>query len=176
MSQASLFSSSFLLLLLGLDACALSLRLRQRSGLPAGHIRASDTGSWVANDELLYARDVYLVGKPDYLVETADSGLIPVEVKSRRAPKLPYESHVLQLAAYCYLVEQHYGERPFYGILQYSDRTFAIDYTDELEDELLDVIADMRADMLAGELDRDHTDWRRCTRCGFRQSCVQRRG
>jgi len=176
MSQSTLFSTAFLFFLLGLAAWILSQRLRRRTGLPTGRIRSSDMNGRSGNSDLLYAHDIHLLGKPDYLVETADSGLVPVEVKSRRAPAQPYESHILQLAAYCYLVEQNYGERPFYGILQYKDRSFAIDYTDDLREDLLDIIADMRADMFAGELNRDHNDWQRCTRCGFRQDCVQRLG
>jgi hypothetical protein len=37
------------------------------------------------------------------------------------------------LAAYCLLVEENFGVRSPHGILQYRDRAFAIDYTDDLK-------------------------------------------
>jgi CRISPR-associated exonuclease Cas4 len=117
---------------------------------------------------------VQLVGRPDYLVEAPDGSVIPVEVKSGRAPAAPYDGHILQLAAYCYLVAVNYGKRPSYGILQYRNRAFAIDYTDDLESDLLDVLADMQAALQAEDIDRDHNDWRRCARCGVRGDCYQR--
>ncbi|PJF38087.1 MAG: CRISPR-associated protein Cas4, partial [Phototrophicales bacterium] len=88
----------------------------------------------------------------------------------------PWESHVMQLAAYCTLVTETYGIRPPYGIIQYSDQAFAIDYSDELEEELLDLLAEMRQDLYASDVDRDHEDWRRCASCGVRGACSQRLG
>jgi CRISPR-associated exonuclease Cas4 len=114
-----------------------------------------------------------LVGKPDYVVDTA-RGLIPVEVKSSAAPPVPYLGHLLQLAAYCLLVDETYGMRPPFGILQYKDKAFAIDYSDSLEEDLLDLLAEMRESQFEGELDRDHNDWQRCDRCSQRRHCQQR--
>lgn len=145
-----------------------------QSGLPTGGVIYTDSGTWFPNEEPLYADDIQLVGRPDYLVETPDGSIIPVELKSRKAPAEPYEGHILQLAAYCYLVEAHYGKRPFYGIIQYKDRAFAIDYTPELESDLLDIVADMQTSLYEEEVDRDHNDWRRCARCGVRGDCYQR--
>lgn len=149
-------------------------RLQQRTGLPAGNIIYSDTGAWFPNQTPLVATDLHLTGQPDYLVEQDDGQIIPVEVKSGRAPVEPHEGHVLQLAAYCLLVEASYGVRPDYGILQYADRAFAIDYTADLELDVLDVLAEMRADLFEADVDRDHNDWRRCARCGLRHGCTQR--
>ena len=64
-----------------------------------------------------------LVGKPDYLVESAGQ-LIPVEVKSTRNSNAPYDAHIFQLAAYCLLVQRQLGKRPPYGILHYANRTY----------------------------------------------------
>ncbi|MFO7536775.1 MAG: Dna2/Cas4 domain-containing protein [Chloroflexota bacterium] len=145
-----------------------------KSGLPAGSVIYTDTGTWFPNEEPLYADDVQLVGRPDYLVEAADGSVIPVELKSSKAPPEPYEGHILQLAAYCYLVGVNYGQRPSYGIIQYRNRAFAIDYTHELEADLLDVLDDMRAALYEEDVDRDHNDWQRCARCGVRGDCYQR--
>ncbi len=150
--------------------------LRHRSGLPPGDVIYDDTGVWFPNAETLVARDFQLVGKPDYLVKQPDGAIIPVEIKSGRTPDAPWEGHVLQLAVYCLLVDECYGVRPKFGILQYPDRAFAVDYTEELEEDLLDLLADMRDDTFEGELDRDHNDWHRCAQCSVRHRCVQRLG
>jgi CRISPR-associated exonuclease Cas4 len=146
-------------------------RMRRESGLPDGRVFYTDTETWRANNDVLHAADLRLVGKPDYLVEADDGAIIPVEVKSSRAPARPHEGQVLQLAAYCLLVEENFGVRPPYGILQYRDQAFAIDYTDELEADLLDLLDEMRAARAEDDPDPDHDDPRRCAACGLRHSC-----
>lgn len=163
-----------MLALLAVAAWIWSRHLHGRTGLPTGNVIYTDTGTWFPNDQPLYAQDLHLVGKPDYLVQQADGEIVPVELKSGLAPAEPHQGHVLQLAAYCLLVAENYGVRPSHGILQYRDRAFAIEYTDDLETELLDVLAEMRDNMHEGELDRDHNDWHRCARCGVRGYCYQR--
>ena len=151
-------------------------RLRQDTGLPTGRVIYTDTGTWYANAKVFYDNEHRLMGKPDYLVERPGGVIIPVELKSGRAPEEPYEGHVLQLAAYCLLVEKNYGLRPAYGILQYADRAFAIDYTPDLEADLLDLVDEIREGMLYEELDRDHVDWNRCAQCSLNRYCDQRLG
>ena len=84
----------------------------------------------------MFSRSFHLSGRPDYLVQQGRD-LIPVEVKSGRAPRDgPYSSHILQLAAYCLLVEEAYDRRPPYGLLLYADaadQTYEIDYTSALK-------------------------------------------
>lgn len=148
-------------------------RKRSASNLPQGEIIYSDYGQWHRQSEPLYSSGLKLVGRPDYLVRQYDGAVIPVELKSGSAPDEPHEGHVFQLAAYCLLVDDLYQIRPEYGILQYRDRAFAVEYSSELEEELLDLIADMRGDMFELDLDRDHHNVGRCRGCGFRQSCAQ---
>jgi len=162
----------FVLLALGLLMLWLSRRGRTRSGLPQGRVVYTDTGGWGRLERPLFSREFLLTGKPDYLVADG-ADVIPVEVKSRRAPAQPYSSHTLQLAAYCLLVEECYGRRPHYGIVKYADRAFEVDYTPELEGELLATLEDMRADMAAGDATRNHDEPRRCRACGYRQYCEQ---
>ncbi|MEO7706681.1 MAG: CRISPR-associated protein Cas4, partial [Thermoflexales bacterium] len=95
----------------------LSIRLRHGAGLPEGEVIYSDTGAWTHNDESLRSKAHDLVGKPDYLVRTGRH-VIPVEVKASLAPERPRPGHVLQLGAYCLLVEEHFGARPPYGIIR----------------------------------------------------------
>jgi len=100
--------------------------------------------------------------------------IIPVEVKSGRAPEYPYDSHIYQLAAYCLLVDKIHGKRPPYGIIHYPTRTFAVDYTPALESSLLDLLAEMRRDEPRAEVDCSHAEPARCRRCGFRSVCDQK--
>jgi len=151
-----------------------SRALRLQSGVPDGNIIYTDGGTWFPNNEILRSEDFCLSGKPDYLVEETDGAMIPVELKSGLAPAAPREGHVLQLAAYCLLVEECFGRRPEYGILQYRDKAFAIDYSDELEEDLLDLLAEMREATFAREVHRDHSDPGRCQSCGVRRNCHQR--
>ncbi len=166
----------FVLVLLFL-AAALWIRgreWRQESGVPDGDILYNDTGAWRANNDVLHATRLRLVGKPDYLVAQSDGTIIPVEVKSSAAPARPYEGQVLQLAAYCLLVEEAFGVCPPYGILQYRDEAFAIDFTDELEADLLDVLDEMRAARDEDDPEPDHGEARRCAGCGVRDACDRR--
>jgi CRISPR-associated exonuclease Cas4 len=160
-------------LLAGLAVLWIAGRQRRASGLPAGRVIYSDTDRWGKVEKPLYDPVAGLTGKPDYLVEE-NGYMIPVEVKSGRAPNLPHDSHIYQLAAYCLLVERAYGKRPPYGILRYRDRTFSIDYTPALERELEDLLDAIRLQERRGEAPRSHKEAARCARCGYRDYCDQR--
>ncbi len=162
----------FGLLALGLLLLWLARRGRTSSGLPQGRVIYSDTGGWNRLERPLFSRELFLTGKPDYLVADG-ADVIPIEVKSSRAPAQPYLSHILQLAAYCLLVEECYGRRPPYGIIKYGDRAFEVDYTDALEDELLATLDDMRDDLANGTAPRNHDEPGRCQACGHRRHCDQ---
>jgi CRISPR-associated exonuclease Cas4 len=147
---------------------------RQKSiGLPSGRVIYADTRLWGALEQPLYDADLGLTGKPDYLVEEKGQ-VIPVEVKSSQVTAAPYDAHIFQLAAYCLLVQRHYGKRPPYGILHYPNRTFAIDYTAQLEAALLELLDEMRQKERVKELARSHEAPARCARCGFRSVCDQK--
>lgn len=163
-------------IVLALAAVVLLILANQRqqaSGLPSGRIISADTGGWLPVEKPLYDPELGLTGKPDYLVDH-NGQLIPVEVKSGRAGEAPHDSHLYQLAAYCRLVEVSYDKRPAYGILHYSNRTFAIDYTEQLEEALLDILAEMRQDERRRNVPRSHQQVARCTRCGYATNCDQR--
>ena len=151
-----------------------SSRAQKSAGLPGGRVIYTDTRAWGNKVEKpLYDGALGLTGKPDYLVEQ-NGRIIPVEVKSGRAPQAPYDSHIYQLAAYCLLVEKCLNTRPPYGIIHYEDRDFAVDYTSELENSILDILADMRRDERRDEVNRSHESSARCAKCGFRDVCEQK--
>ena len=163
--------------LLGIIALVILLfagRLRRRSGLPQGRVIYSDAGAWRRNEQSLYSSRYRLVGKPDYLVREGE-GVVPVEVKSGVAPAQPRDGHVLQLAAYCLLVEESLATRPAYGIIQYADRQFAIDYTPELREQLVQTLDELRrgARLTHGPA-RSHAQPAKCATCGVRDACDQR--
>jgi CRISPR-associated exonuclease Cas4 len=145
-------------------------RQKKLSGIPAGRIIYTDTTSWGKVEEPLYDPEMRLVGKPDYLVHNKD-GILPVEVKSGHASRAPYDSHIFQLAAYCYLVEKTYGKRPAFGIVHYTNRTFAVDYTLELEQALLTLLDEIRQDARHKDVHRSHASAARCRGCGYRNVC-----
>lgn len=166
--------TSLILLLLLLAVLFLwqSGRQRQAAGLPGGRLIYTDTRGWGRVERPLYDAALDLTGKPDYLVEQ-DGRIIPVEVKSGRAPAAPHDSHIFQLVSYCLLVERTHGRRPPYGIIHYEDRDFAVDYTRDLEAALVDLLAAMRLDEARQDIPRSHDQPARCARCGYRQACDQ---
>jgi len=151
----------------------LSTRQRRSAGLPAGRVIYTDTRAWGPVEQPLYDAGLGLTGKPDYLVEQQGQ-VIPVEVKSGRVGGTPHDSHIYQLAAYCLLVHRQLGKRPAYGILHYPNRTFAIDYTPQLEASLLALPDEMHGQQKRKDVARSHENPARCSRCGFRHICDQR--
>lgn len=175
------------LLVVALVASAAARHAKQSSGLPAGRLVYSDTGfavgrvapaekneEGVRQERPLVSRRHNLTGRPDYLVRTKE-GIIPVEVKSTRSPAggRPYDSHVMQLAAYCLLAEDALGARVPYGIIRYSDNEVTVSYTTELRDELLALLEEVREARRAEDVHRSHADPRRCKGCSVREHCVE---
>ena len=151
---------------------------RRAIGLPGGRLIYSDTSNWQPQEEPLYDSGLGLTGRPDYLIEDG-SMIIPVEVKSSHPPHAPYDAHIYQLAAYCVLVEKVYGVRPNYGVLHYaggaqSSRTFAVDFTAQLEQGVLDLLSAMHAQEKRQQVGRSHDSRARCKACGYRSICDQK--
>ena len=162
------------MLLLGIMLWRIGVRTRAATGLPTGEVVYTDTDAWEKVPEPLLSRRYGLVGKPDYLVEVREgrrTSLIPVEVKSRRRPRITPDSHVLQLATYCLLVEDVHKVRPAYGLLHYADATLQIPYTDDLRRAVLDIADAIRSARTAPDLHRDHDDPARCRGCGYAHGC-----
>lgn len=148
-------------------------RLHEQTGLPQGQVIYADTGAWNRCEKALFSRRYLLTGRPDYLVEEGRA-TIPVEVKSTSSPPSPYRSHVLQLAAYCLLVEEEVGRPPPYGIIKYRDQTYAVEYTAQLRAQLLSTLDEMRQDLFADDVAPSHTNPNRCRSCGYRDQCEER--
>ena len=158
---------------LALILFGISRLLAKRTGIPGGRIIYSDPGMWKKARKPLYDARIGLTGRPDYLIKKGDQ-IIPAEVKSSWAPRSPYDSHILQLAAFCVLVTSTYGPRPPYGLLRYKNRTFKVKFTFDLEERLLEIIDIIRMQKNKGDTHRSHNQPNRCARCGYRNSCDQR--
>lgn len=154
-------------------ALLISQYIKRRIGLPAGQIVYADAEGWGKARKPLYDSALGLTGKPDYVIRK-NGMLIPVEAKSTWAPLTPYDSHVLQLAAYCLLIEKQFGQRPTYGLLRYRNRTYKIQFTNELETRVVDLVHEIRDQKNCGMVNRSHNQPKRCARCGFRDICEQR--
>ncbi len=163
----------WLLLLCAVLLLAAALRLRRATGLPWARVLVSDTNGWRKAERPLVSRRYGLVGQPDYLIETR-SGVVPVEVKPSRTAREPYASDLMQLAAYCLLVEEATGHAPRYGLLRYATDTFRLQYTDALRTEVLALLDDIRQDREAADVPRSHQQSARCRGCGFHDSCDDR--
>lgn len=111
-----------------------------------------------------------LTGTPDYIVETPD-GFVPVEVKPSRTDSEPRESHLLQVLAYCLLLEEQEGKRPPYGLLRYSTETFRVDYNNQTKQHIISVIEEMRGAATQMEVHRSHDMVARCRMCAYRTIC-----
>jgi CRISPR-associated exonuclease Cas4 len=157
------------LLLVALLLSVWGLRLRRTTGLPWAPVLAQDTYGREL-EKPLFAKRIGLTGKPDYVLDIRGS-TIPVEVKPGRRAARPYESDLMQLAAYCLLLEETSDTAPPYGLLRYAERTFRLDYTPQVRDTLLALLDDMRAELAEPDCARSHDDPSRCWGCGFFEQC-----
>jgi CRISPR-associated exonuclease Cas4 len=163
---------ALVLIALALTLLTAAVLLRRRTGLPWARVLSEDVGPRQIPQRPLYARRFGLAGQPDYLLERRGA-LIPVELKpSRHAPQ-PYQSDLMQLAAYCLLVEETSGQAPPYGLLRYADATFRLSYTAAVRAELLATLDEMRDLLEAEAAARSHAEPARCAGCGLRHVCDQ---
>ena len=154
-----------------------SNRQSRSTGLPGGKVIYADIKRWKPLDKPLYAPELGLTGKPDYLVEQGHA-IIPVEIKTSRSDKVPFDAHIYQLGAYCVLVEHTFGKRPPYGILHYTDgsqagRTYAIQFTPALEAAVVNTVTEIKNSSRQKDIHRSHDAPARCQRCGFRSICAE---
>jgi CRISPR-associated exonuclease Cas4 len=134
----------------------------------AGEVVYWDDG---AAAEVLVSHQHGLTGKPDYIRREGEE-LIPVEQKSRFISAAEaYEGEILQLAAYCLLVEERFGKPVRRGQLLYQNRSLKILYDDQLRARLFDAVAELRSAEAMDDVPRSHNSPARCRGCGFRQAC-----
>jgi CRISPR-associated exonuclease Cas4 len=150
-----------------------AIKARSRSGLATGQV--VNVGASAEDGESIMVSETYgLRGLPDVVLRVEDE-LIPVEVKTGRVPKGPLFSHIIQLAAYCLLIEERQGRPPPYGVLQYGKHVrHEIDYNDELKYTLVNKLIEMRQIIHTGEAHRNHRRPGKCASCSRREGCDER--
>ena len=170
---------------LGLLLLALALlllwrneRVRQRERLDEEYKQALGLpGELVYEDadgqgETLYSSNYPLIGKPDYIVQHADGRLIPIELKlTVSGVTQPYSNHVMQLIAYCLILEDYSEIPPTHGIVRYADRDFTVDYTPALRKKVIRLLSEMEQ---CGSQDPPPLKTQRaskCRACAFQQIC-----
>jgi len=153
-----------------LRSLEVAIATRARHGV-AGDLAYVDSAT--ENPKLFVSERYGLVGRPDYVLAQGDVH-IPVEVKTGRVPRGPLFSHILQVAAYCLLMEEAYGRAPPHGILRYEGTTHEIEYNEDVKRLLIVKLAEMRAALLKGEAHRNHNRPGKCIGCSRRSACPER--
>ncbi len=114
-----------------------------------------------------------LSGRPDYVI-MSDEEHIPVEMKTGRVPRGPLFSHILQVAAYCILMEEEFGTPPSHGILRYGQSEHVVDYDLALKQMVIMKLDEMRAIMRSGAAHRNHNKEGKCRHCSRRPICPEK--
>ncbi len=162
-------------LTVGLALLLIGVGVWLRTGLPTTRILSSDVGAALPSRNSLVSRRYGLTGKPDYLVQI-DRGIVPVELKSGNIPRngRPHVGNVMQLAAYCLLVEDTMAVSVPYGIIKYRDGSIRIRFTDTLRHRLLDILPRIKAaKSQPADCHRSHRHPARCRTCGYRPVCPE---
>ena len=123
--------------------------------------------------KLFVSKRYGLSGRPDAVLLEGDQH-IPVEVKTGRTPRGPLFSHILQIAAYCLLMEEEYGKPPPHGVIRYEDASHDIEYNEDLKKLVLGKVGEMRGCLAKGEAHRNHNRPGKCLHCSRRSVCPER--
>ena len=143
--------------------------IQEKYHLSTGRITYSDLNNL---GRPLYSQKYQLAGKPDYIIKEKEHH-IPVEYKSSYTnhPK-PY--HIMQLAAYCQLLEDHFNIFVPYGILIYENNRFTIPNTPKLRFELAKTIKKMRDSIKKQTIHRTHNNVSQCRHCSMKNYCTEK--
>lgn len=126
------------------------------------------------HSELLVSAKYGISGRPDYVM-MAEGTIIPVEEKTGRIPRGPLFSHILQVGAYCLLLEEKSGKPVPYGILKYGTDQHIIEFDDMLRKTLLQKITEMK-NIANGKqpAHRNHNRPSKCKGCSRREICPEK--
>jgi len=172
----SLILGALLALVVGALLLRQSQLRRLEMGLPHGEVFSQDHIGQPMRARLLLSRRYGIRGTPDCLIRTPD-GIVPVELKQSTRPPSGqgvYPNHMVQVLAYCLLVEENYREPAPYGLVLYGGNEARKVYlTEDHLAWLTGVIGELRHARSGGERSRSHQQSGRCLGCGLRQKCNQ---
>lgn len=141
---------------------------REKFGIPPGEIKYIDSVR-VVKPKVLYSNKYRLKGKPDMII-LQDNQFIPIEHKP--TSNKVFDNHIMQLMAYCLLVEEVYKIRPDYGILVLKDgKKEKIKFTDERREKLIDVLEEMREIISKSKMPYHFIGKNKCRSCGYEKFC-----
>ncbi len=110
-------------------------------GLPEGELVYEDADGL---GEPLSSSAYPLAGKPDYVVKLPDGRPVPIELKLNvHDATAPFSNHMIQVAAYCLILEDYFVQAPTHGILRYADREFTVEYTPALKKKVIRLLTEM---------------------------------
>ncbi len=138
-------------------------------GLPEGTLVYEDADG---QGEPLSSIEYPLIGKPDYVVQAPDGRPIPVELKLNvYDASAPYNNHVVQLGAYCLILEDYFEQAPTHGILRYADRDFTVEYTPALRRKVIKLLAQMEQCSEREPPPLKNQKAVKCRKCTFQAIC-----
>jgi len=110
-------------------------------GLPEGELVYEDADGLGAP---LSSRAYPLVGKPDYVVQLPDGRPVPIELKLNvQDATAPFPNHIVQVAAYCLILEDYFEHVPTYGIVRYADSECTVEYAPALRKKVIRLLTEM---------------------------------
>ena len=143
--------------------------LRKICKIPQGSIIYSDLNT---PGKVLYSHKYRLSGKPDYIIKTKES-YTPIELKSGMYYS-PQINHIMQLAAYCLLIEENKNCFVPYGVLVYGDSKHTISFDPKLRFELEVTLKQMRESLKNNVVHLNHNDPQKCRSCSMNMYCLDK--
>ena len=125
------------------------------------------------NTRLFFSSKHGIRGRPDYIIQQGEDR-IPVEVKTGRTPRGPLFSHIVQLGAYCLLIEDEFGRPPPFGILKYEETEHEIEYNPDTKKLVLTKLNEMHVAIEKGGAHRNHNRKGKCIGCSRRTICPEK--
>ena len=126
------------------------------------------------DESKMFRSETYgISGRPDYVVKL-EHQLVPVEVKKGRTPQGPLFSHIMQVVAYCVLLEDTTGTAPPYGLIRYPSSEFQIDYNEDMKNMLLQKLEEMKSALATKDVHRNHNRPGKCRSCSRREVCPEK--
>ncbi|HLZ61895.1 MAG TPA: CRISPR-associated protein Cas4 [Ktedonosporobacter sp.] len=147
---------------------------RRALGLPAGELVYEDADG---QGESLSSSEYPLAGKPDYVVQLPDGRPVPIELKLKvQDATAPYSNHIIQVAAYCLILESYFERVPTHGILRYADHEFTVDYTPALRKKVIRLLTEMERCSSQQPPPLTRQKVAKCRVCTFQPICPVGRG
>jgi len=144
--------------------------IKKRHKIQTGKITYSDLNKPA---KPFFSRRYKIAGKPDYIIKKNNT-YIPVELKNSRQNQ-PQKNHIYQLAAYCQLLEENYGDFVPYGVLVYNNtHQYKIPFDPKIRFDLETTLKKMRGLLNNKKVKRNHNEPNKCINCSMKNYCYDK--